>query len=82
MKTTLQLYFLLLFGDILSAEPCFKPKKLNLFKLGASCDGTPSLRNLQCGRAIDGNPNTLWHPASQTQQKYFLSLNQKGKPRS
>ena len=32
--------------EIVSSEPCFAPKELNLFALGASCGGTPSLRGM------------------------------------
>merc|ERR1712086_1169499 len=63
--------------EIVSSEPCFPPKELNLFALGASCGGTPSLRGLPCQHALDYDNSTIWMPNDQYRQYYVLSLNRK-----
>ena len=54
-----------------------KVKELNLFRLQASCLGTPSMNELPCGMAIDYNVNTMWSPNNQYDQYFDLTLSRK-----
>ena len=57
MKIPTCLYFML--GLVIS-EPCFAPKELNLFALGASCGGTPSLLGRESHYSAKSFTSTLF----------------------
>ena len=60
-----------------SSKRCFSTTELDFYSLGAICHGTPAMPTLPCDHAIDYNPATIWHPSSQENLFFELTLNRK-----
>lgn len=68
------IFFCCCYSVAICTEPCLPaPRKLDLFALQVSCQGTEGLPDLPCEKAIDEDLNSLWHPINQHQKFYKLS---------